>query len=595
MTSPGRDRGGHAGPGPSGPSGWHHRRVRTSSRLLTVLLAAALVTTACTSRLDGRAAPDSSGAADPALPSITVPSNGSGAPGATPATSGPIEGEIPRPTPGGSGAGTIPPELAEFYTQELTWSGCEAFNDNADLDEYFAAPGLECTNLIVPLDYADPGGPTISLAVIRAAATGTSAGAVQINPGGPGASSLTTVAAIAAQGSAAELQKTYDLVGFDTRGVGASRPQVQCLTDAQTDAARAANDRTTTPEGIAAIDASVTEFVDACVANTGRDAGIDGTTFLENIGTASTVKDMDVLRSALGEEKLTYLGFSYGTLLGSVYAGEFPGDVRAMVLDGAVDPNADPDQELIDQNAGFQGAFEAFAAWCAQQASCPLSGDPQQATADFQALTRPLLDTPLELKDGRVLTFDDATTGLASALYSQQLWPTLRTALINLAGGDGFLLMALADQYLDRDSEGHYSTSQNVFTAVRCVDSPRRPADDTDTTVVEKATAAAPVFDSGDPIVATADTCSRWPGTTTLDADVTAAPDLPTLVVISTTGDPATPYAAGEQLAKLLNARLITVEGDQHTAYLGGIACVDDAVDAYLTDLTLPREGLVCP
>jgi pimeloyl-ACP methyl ester carboxylesterase len=572
--------------------------VRTPTRVLTVLLAGTVLTTAaCTTEVPGRAGP----AAVPSSPSITAPSapgtDGTGGSGTdTPAAgAGPIEGGIPRPSPGGAGAGTVPDGLTDFYAQALEWQDCAPFNANPDYDEFYAAPGLECANLIVPLDYADPAGPTVALAVIRAAATGTSEGAVQINPGGPGASSLDTVAAIATQGSAAALQESFDLVGFDTRGVGASRPQVECRTDAQTDADRAANHRTTTPEGIAAADAALDDYVASCVANTGADAGIDGTTFLENIGTANTVRDMDVLRSALGEEQLTYLGFSYGTLLGSVYADEFPANVRAMVLDGAVDPNADSDQRTIDQNAGFQGAFEAFAAWCAQQASCPLAGDPAQATADFQALVRPLLDTPLELRDGRVLTFDDATTGLASALYSQQAWPTLRTALIDLADGDGFVLMALADQYEERDSEGHYSSTQDVFNAVRCVDSPRDPPGDTDTSLEEKATAAAPVFDNGDPVVAFDDTCSRWPGTTTLDVDVTAAPDLATLVVISTTGDPATPYAAGQELAKLLNARLITVEGDQHTAYLGGIDCVDDAVNAYLTDLALPEDGLVCP
>lgn len=578
--------------------------MRTSSRVLTALLAAALlIPAACTSSVPGQAAVASSGAAAP--PSITGPSDPGGgqSAGSDPTTSGsadtgsggPIEGPIPRPTPGGAGAGTIPPELAEFYTQELQWGSCSAFNANPDLDEYYAAPGLECTNLIVPLDYSDPSGPTVSLAVIRAAATGSDRiGAVQINPGGPGASSLDTVAAIATQDSARALQEQFDLVGFDTRGVGASRPQVECLTDAQKDAARAANLRTTTPEGIAAIDASVADEIAACEANTGKEAGIDGLTFLANIGTASTVRDMDVLRSALGEEQLTYLGFSYGTLLGSVYADAFPAQVRAMVLDGAVDPNADPDAQLVAQNAGFQGTFEAFAAWCAQQPSCPLSADPTQATSDFQALVRPLLDTPLTLTDGRVLTFDDATTGTAQALYSTQLWPTLRTALLNLADGNGFLLMALADQYDGRDSEGHYSSSEDVFTAVRCVDSARRPAGDTDVSVEQQARAAAPFFDSGDPVVAMDDVCTRWPGQVTLDADVTAAPDLPTLVVISTTGDPATPYAAGQELATLLDARLVTVEGDQHTAYLSDNACVDDAVNAYLTELTLPADGLTC-
>ncbi len=550
-------------------------------------------TAACTSSIAGRASTAPSDAAVPSAPSSA--NDDPFSPSTPPVGDGPFAGAIPRPTPGGSATGAVPAGLDEFYAQQLGWQDCQAFNANPDLDEYYATPGLECTNLIVPLDYADPAGPTISLGVVRAPATGTDRiGTVQINPGGPGVSSVDTVVALATQGSVAALQESLDLVGMDTRGVGSSRPQVDCLTDAQTDAARAANIRTTTPEGIAAAEKAVIDYVDACVANTGREAGVDGTTFLENIGTASTVQDMDVLRSALGEELLTYLGFSYGTLLGSVYADAFPANVRAMTLDGAVDPDADTDQRTIDQNAGFQGTFEAFAAWCAQQDSCVLSGDPTGATTDFQALTRPLLNTPLELRDGRVLTYGDALTGTGQALYSEQYWPTLRTALQNLADGDGILLMLLADQYNERNSEGQYAPTQDVFTAVLCVDSPRTPPGAESVSLAERATAAAPFRDSGDPIVAVDNPCSRWPGEVTLDEEITGAPDLPTTVVVSTTGDPATPYAAGQELAALLDARLITVQGDEHTAYLSGSGCVEDAVNAYLTDLTLPAADLVC-
>lgn len=585
-------------------------RTPSGRSLIAVLASALLITTACGSEVSGRAAVATTVPATSAGTSVTPPdtepsaaapgtdATGTDAPGTAGGTAatGPIEGAIPRPTPGGSGAGDIPAGLAEFYTQQLDWQDCPAFTDNPDAAELYAADGLECTNLVVPLDYADPSGPTVSLGVMRAPATGPDrVGAVQLNPGGPGGSSMDLVASLVGGGSVDALNTTMDLVGFDTRGVGASRPRVSCLTDAEQDAARAANLRTTTPAGIAAIDQAIGDYVQACITNTGRDAGIDGSTFLVNIGTESAAQDMDVLRSALGEEKLSYLGFSYGTLLGAVYADRFPGSVRAMVLDGAVDPQASADEDSVNQAAGFQGAFEAFAAWCAQQAGCPLGTDPAQATTTFQGLVRPLLDEPLPLRDGRTMTFDDAITGTAQALYSTQYWPTLLTGLTNYVNGDGYLLMAIADAYHQRDSSGHYAAILDVFNAVNCMDNERPVPGDTDVSLAEKVAAAAPFEASGDPIVPLDSTCSRWPGARTLDPDIAATPELPTVVVISTTGDPATPYAAGQNLAKQLNGHLITVNGDSHTATFSGIACVDDAVTAYLTDVTVPADGLVCP
>ncbi len=569
-------------------------RTPTSRVLILLLVATVTTVSACTSQVPGRAGVSVGASATGGPSEATTPDVGPTAepPGAT----GPIEGPIPRPAPGGTGAGLIPPALAAFYTQQLTWQPCPSFNDNPDNDDLYAANGLECTNLIVPLDYAEPTGPTISLGVLRAPATGPDrVGTIQLNPGGPGASSMDLVAGLVAAGRADNLRSAMDLVGFDTRGVGASRPQVQCLTDAEQDAARAANNRTTTPAGIAAINRATADYVTACVTHTGRDAGIDGAAFLRNIGTVDAAQDMDVLRSALGERQLTYLGFSYGTLLGAVYAERFPGSVRAMVLDGAIDPQMSLDEATVAQSAGFQGAFDAFARWCTQQDGCPLGTDPDTTTAVFQGLVRPLLDTPLPLRDERVMTFDDAITGTGQALYGTQYWPTLLAALTNLADGDGFLLMALADAYHQRDTTGTYTSLLDVFGAVNCMDYERRAPGDTDTTLAEQVAVAAPFLTSGDPIVPLDDQCSRWPGERTLDPDIAAAPDLPTLLVVSTTGDPATPYTAGQQLATHLDAQLITVNGDSHTATFSGIACVDGAVTAYLTDVDLPRDGLVCP
>ncbi len=581
-------------------------------RVLVPLTALGLVLAACGSQIAGRAVPASAAATITSSDRSSASSSTAGSP-STPATTpessasdtgqppGPFTGKIPRPTPGGNGAGVVPAGLGEYYSQQLAWQTCVPFNDSPDVAKEFTNTALECANLIVPLDYADPAGPTVSIAVLRSKATGAKVGALQMNPGGPGASGLQLVAQIDRDKEWATLHQSFDFVGFDTRGVGGSRPLISCWTDTEADAARAANLRPTSDGGVAKYTQVAADYVAKCVARTGKDAGIDGTTFLLKMGTADTVKDMDVLRSALDEKKMTYLGFSYGTLLGSVYAGQFAGNVRAMILDGAVDPAADPVAQDIGQAVGFQATFDAFAKWCAAQNSCVLGTDPGQATAKFQQITRPLLDHPLDLKDGRVLAYSDGITGTFLALYSEQSWDALRSALKNLTDGDGTLLMALADYYAERGTDGHYGRIMDAYTAVSCLDNAKVPLDNS---VVQRYNAAAPFQDSGDPAIAVPSPlfgdqhhflCSLWPGGPTLVSGPASAPGVAPLVVISTTGDPATPYDDGVTLAKELGAALITVQGNQHTAYLSaGNTCVDNAGTDYLVDLTLPADGLTC-
>ncbi len=565
----------------------------------------AVVLAACSTAIAGQAGP---------LPSVAAPSTTTGPitdPGTgpsptadssagtsgSPAVLGPIDGPIGRPTPGGKGAGVIPAGLDEFYHQKLDWQSCAPFNTNKAYAEYFAAPAVQCANLIMPLSYAKPAGPTVTMAVIRAEATGPDrVGALQINPGGPGVSGLLTVATMVGDGRSDTLHRSFDFVGFDTRGLGASRPLVSCNTNAERDAIRASTPRTNTPAAIAATIAGKKDMVQRCFDRTGSDAGINGTDFLAAIGTDSTVKDMDVLRSVLGEEKLTYLGYSYGTRLGYVYADQFTPNVRAMILDGAIDPKADPVKEDTAQAVGFQGAFDAFAKDCARLGSCILGDDPTKATAVFQALTRPLLDAPVKLTDGRVLTYADAITGTLLPLYSDSSWPLLRTALTDLSAGNGDRLMALADFYYGRDQAGRYINTQDVFDAVRCVDNPQPDPASTDATPAKNFAAAAPFMDSGDPIVAIPDACALWKVPLTLSRNPLTVDGLAPVVVISTTGDPATPFAAGVALADQLKASLITVQGTRHTAFLSAeIPCVDDAGTAYLVKLTLPATGLTCP
>ncbi|NNG34699.1 alpha/beta hydrolase [Nakamurella aerolata] len=493
-----------------------------------------------------------------------------------------------------TGAVPVPQGLERFYTQQLRWSGCADYTDNSENERLYSRPEVQCARMTVPIDYTKPDGQTAQIAVMKAPATGARKGAVVFNPGGPGASGLDIISQFDAYGVGADLNEDYDLVGFDPRGIGASVPTIDCGTDAQKDADRAANLRTNTREGVEKINASAQEVAQRCIDRTGKEQGIDGKTFLAHIGTVDVAKDMDVLRALLGEPKLTYVGYSYGTRLGTEYAQQFTPNVRAMILDGVVDPSKDAVTKAVEQGKSFQKTFDAFAASCARKPDCALGTDPAKANEKYQQLVRPLLTQPMPLPDGRVLTFDDATTGTAQALYSDTLWPQLEQALGKLAQADGSALMALADMYDGRAADGSYSNVQDAFVAVSCMDNPRPTA-----AQVEKANSESadlvPFMDSGDPPAVTKDVCDYWPAKPTLAPSTPKITGLPTLLVISTLGDPATPYQAGVDLAKQLNAALLTVKGERHTAYLGaGLTCVDTIGTTYLESLKVPPAGTTC-
>ncbi|GAA3870553.1 alpha/beta hydrolase [Saccharothrix violaceirubra] len=480
-----------------------------------------------------------------------------------------------------------PPGLERFYSQQLGWEDCGPYATTATAQSQFKnRKSLECTRIEVPLDYAKPDGKVIKLGLLRQKASGERIGSLILNPGGPGASGMEAAASLSTSVRRTPVSEHFDLVGFDPRGVGASEPAVKCLSDTERDTDRLDNDVDTSSAGIAQTEAENKAFADKCAAKMGADV-------LANLGTRDVVKDLDVMRSVLGDTKLTYLGYSYGTAIGTAYAEAFPDNVRALVLDGAVDPTQTEAESLVAQGAGFQKAFEEFAAWCARRDDCALGKDVASASKTFRELTLPLVQNPIAVGD-RKLSYGDAITGAIQAMYSNDLWTPLNTGLAELRGGKGDMLLTLADAYFGRDEDGRYSSITDAFTAIKCVDEPRL----TDRTVLDdiarKYKAAAPFLDDGNPAVGALDACAFWPVPPTVTPHPPSVKGLPPVLVISTTGDPATPYDAGVNLAQALGGSLLTFEGNQHTVYLQGNSCVDPIGHAYLVDLTLPDKGKRC-
>ena len=448
--------------------------------------------------------------------------------------------------------------------------------------------GAECGELAVPIDYDHPEKGVATIALIRYRATGEKIGSLLMNPGGPGGSGV-DAATWMVRDVPAELRKRFDFVGFDPRGVGGSRPAVWCNTDEENDRERADPQVDYSPAGVARIEQDSKDYVGRCVDKVGKD-------FLANVGTASTVKDMDAIRVALGDDKLTYIGFSYGTALGGEYAQAFPRNVRAMVLDGAVDPTVQPMPSMLQQAQAFQKAFNDFAADCAQSHDCPLGTDPAKAVDVFHSLVDPLVRNPAHTKDPRGLSYDDALTGVTSALYSPGLWEQMTSGLAALRDGDpADDLLELADDYLGRDKDGHYDNSSDAFNAISCVDN-AFPTDKPPWVDFDKQRRQVSPWDSYGQFTGDAPrgVCAFWPVPPTSGPHAIWAPGLPKALVISTTHDPATPYEDGVHLAEQLQAALLTVEGTQHTAAFYGDDCVDFIVTRYLIDLELPPQDARC-
>jgi pimeloyl-ACP methyl ester carboxylesterase len=480
--------------------------------------------------------------------------------------------------------------LQQFTDQKLAWGSCGGFVSTADEKQTFADARYDCAYLEVPLDYSKPDGKTARIALLRQKALDPAnrIGSLFIDPGGPGGSGVSFLPAIAGIIGDGEVAKRFDLIGFDPRGVGVSEPTIDCSNTAEIDAERADVDVETSPQGVAQTEDEFKAFAKRCVDRVGREV-------LANVGTRDVARDLHIAHQVVGDPKLSYVGYSYGTAIGSEYAEQFPTDVRALVLDGAIDPSLGPVESRLTQSRGFQRAFDNFAAACVQQAGCAVGTNAADASARLQQLLRPLISKPVAAGPGRTLSYTDAMTGVITAMYAQSLWPFLSEGLKMVAAGDGTDLMRLADSYWERRPDGSYSNLLEAFQVVNCADTVPIKDRDVARQISEQSIKLAPFYDAGFGPSNALEQCSFWPVPPTSKPGKVNAEGLPTVLVVSSTGDPATPYEDGVSLAKQMGARLLTVQNDGHTVALQGAnPCADQAATSYLVDLKLPATDTIC-
>ncbi|MFI8528044.1 alpha/beta hydrolase [Promicromonospora sukumoe] len=476
--------------------------------------------------------------------------------------------------------------LAAFHEQEIEFEPCASYATSPADEELFDDERFDCSRVEVPLDYAEPDGARGEVALLRVPARGDKIGSLLVNPGGPGASGMVFAAALVDAWAASEVGERFDVVGFDTRGVGASTPAVDCYSDEETD-------RNEPPWPYLLSVTSQEEAEDVagrCVEGTG------GVAELTSVGSANVVQDMDVLRAVLGDDQLSYLGYSYGSELAAMYAEAYPQNVRAIVIDGAVDPELSEPALRQSQFTAFQKAFDGMAALCAEQDDCPLGTDPGGASAEFRELVAPLRDEPAPTSGGRALTYEDALQAMTLSLLSSGQWPALVEGLAGLADGDGTGLLTLHDLLLGRGADGRYGSTLDMDAnlATRCMDNPRTPAEQDD--LLRHARDVAPFMALGLPEDGSVYECAAWPEPVSRDIPWTTGDvDVPPTLTVSVTGDPGTPHQGGINMASRLGGSLLTVEGAQHgVALYGGSACVDDVVTDYLVDLRTPPEDARC-
>ena len=441
---------------------------------------------------------------------------------------------------------------------------------------------IQTGSLTVPIDYEDPSKGDFTLHVTRHKATNPAdrIGSLLVNPGGPGFGG-SDFALYANQIYSQKLLDHFDIVAWDPRGTGQSTPAIDCVSDydkyfASTDV---------TPDDDAERQQIVDlakEFETAC---TTKNADI-----VQFIGTNNSARDMDSIRKGLGEGKISYFGFSYGSELGATWATLFPETVRAAVLDGASDPNADFVTSGLQQSKGFEDAVDRFLAKCSANPDCAFSNGGDAAGA-FDTLMKRLDDKPIPSEPGRPdVTRGVAISGVTEAMYSETSWPQLEQALADAQNGKGAGLLALYDQYYQRKADGTYDNSLEAFQTITCMDVSERPTVAEEDAMAAEFNAVAPRLSPG---TTGSYFCTFYPRAEDPRVAITGKGAGPILVV-GTTGDPATPLASSQNMADALeHGELLTVVADQHTGYDVN-QCSHDNVDNYLIDLKMPAVGTRC-
>jgi pimeloyl-ACP methyl ester carboxylesterase len=459
---------------------------------------------------------------------------------------------------------------AEYVPEPIDW---DQFDDEVDV-----------ATLVVPVDYDDPGGATFELFIAKYNALDQEnrIGTLLVNPGGPGFGG-SDFAFFASEIFDRALLERFDILGWDPRGTGESEPAIDCIDDYDP----YFNEIDTTPDSDAERQELVDTaeaFADECVS---RNADI-----IEHIGTNNSARDMDAIRRSLGEETISYFGFSYGSELGAAWATLFPESVRAAVLDGASDPEADALESSLQQARGFEASLTTFLERCSADEECAFHND-GDAEGAFDALMAELDANPLPSADGRPpVSRDVAVTGIVQAMYSESFWPALEQSLAAAQiDGDGSGLLELNDSYYQRSPDGTYGNELEAFQAISCADTAERKSiEETDAENAQFTAVAPRLAPEG---AAGGYFCTFFPDSLDPRTDITGAGAGP-IMVIGTTGDPATPFDSTVRMSDALeDGRLVIVEADQHTGY-GVNRCVIDVVNDYLIDLAAPTDGTEC-
>ncbi|WP_241490403.1 alpha/beta hydrolase [Leucobacter chromiiresistens] len=464
-----------------------------------------------------------------------------------------------------------------FGAQQPDWAPC--------------GDGLECAVVHAPLDWEQTSGETITLSLVKQEARGGEPiGTLFVNPGGPGASGIDYLSGGVGGAVQPDVQEAYDVVAWDPRGVGASTP-VTCLDDAAMDDYLFGVDPA--EQGLekgsdAWMDAALAherDFGEACLEQTGD--------LLAHVSTAETVRDLDMLRAIVGDPQLNYLGYSYGTYIGARYADAYPDRVGRLVLDGAMDPSASLADVVREQTRGFETALRAYTTDCLTRDDCPLDGPVDVAMAQISALLDRVEAEPLTGSDGRAFTVSTMLTAIITPLYSQGNWGYLDELFSTVAAGDADTGLMLADFYYDRQNGAYLSNSTEAFTAINCLDYPAGSSDR------DQMRADAAELDEIAPTIGRFQgygdlACAAWPEQPTSERGPVAGAGAAPILVVGTTGDPATPYRWAESLADQLESGvLVTYQGEGHTAY-GENDCVDDTIDAYLLTGATPAADPQC-